>query len=213
MRLFPRENYHPREHRLPLRSRAGLQLLLVVSEPGDLAPVLQVRVVRRRRPGGLEPRSARGLGRVLGEELRLRLLQLGHVPLVVGEKSPRRFHVANARQAQLVGNALIGSLGADLLDLGRKLLCGLLGRRRLGHLRLQLRDLLVALGQRRLVAVVGYLLFRRRLFLSLRLLDALRLRLLEPLLDRALLARAIALTTHDEYRLSPRAGKRKARNE
>lgn len=50
MRLFPRENYHPREHRLPLRSRAGLQLLLVVSEPGDLAPVLQVRAKHSRQP-------------------------------------------------------------------------------------------------------------------------------------------------------------------
>ena len=175
--------------------------------------MLQVRVFGGRRARRLEPRGAGRLGSVLGEEPRLGLAQLGDVALVVVEKRLRRLHVAHAREPQLVGNALIGRLRADLLDLGRQLLGGRLGLRRLGDLPLELRDLLVAVGEGSLVAVIGYLFFRRRAVLSFPLLLAFLRRELLPLLLLALRARAIALTTQDEYRLSPRAGIRKARNE
>lgn len=52
-------------------------------------------------------------------------------------------------------HALVRRSGLHRLNLGAQGLCGLLGNRRLGHLRLQLRDSLVALSELCLVAEVA----------------------------------------------------------
>ena len=122
----------------------------------------------------------------------LGLLQLVHVVVVVAEEGARRLHVAHARELQAEVDAAALALGLELGDLAAQLLgrLGVLGR--LGHLGLERRDLLVALGDGLPVVgagVAAHLLLGLRAFLLLLLLR-LGLRTL-----RGFLA-AIGLTVH-----------------
>ena len=127
---------------------------------------------------------------VLGEQPRLALAQLVHVALVVIENRTGGLHIAAPGKLQGEVDALVCACLLELRNLCGQLLGLLGGLGRLGDLRLQRCDLLVALGDGLLLvgSVAAALYPRRRLLLGRRV-DLLFLGLRVFLL-------AISLTVH-----------------
>lgn len=113
---------------------------------------------------------------------------------MVREEGACRLHVAHARELQLEVDAVGFSLGLELGDLAAQPLGRLCVLGRLGNLRLQGGDLLVALGD--LLLVVGLAAAYLRLALLLRFLLLLALLLRRVLRTLRGFLAAIGLTVH-----------------